>query len=1264
MSDDIQERGAQQPDGGESTEPAVVEARPEQAEMAPIEVVDEQAVVVEDGEQNSPLPFPVAAIGASAGGVEAYVQLFNSLAADTGMAFVVISHLLADHKSHLVEILGRQTTMPVEHIRNGVRPEPNRIYVLPPNAQARMERGSFRLETRPSPGGVPRPIDYFFRSLAAEQKTRAVGVVLSGTDADGTLGLKAIKGEGGITIVQSPESARFSEMPRSGLSIDHVDRVLPPGQIATELAQLGRQFREPSLRLVEEGAPQPGVETHFSRILNLLRGVSGVDFRLYKPTTIRRRIARRMLLHRIQTLGEYVSFLQGNGKELRELQEDSLINVTRFFRDPQVFDALKQMVFPRIFDGREPDQQVRIWVAGCSSGEEAYSIAICLLEYLAGQPFEPPIQIFGTDASDLNIQRARVGIYPESIAGEVSPDRLRRFFVKVDKGYQVSKRLRDLCIFARQNLCHDPPFSKMDLISCRNVLIYFGAELQKQLLPTFHYALRPNGFLLLGTSETIREFTDLFQLLDRRHKFFAKIGNGTTRSPMAAFPRLFVPEAAAPPPAQEVAGWGDLELQRAADRIVLARYGPPGVVVNERMEILQSRGHTAPYVEMPQGAVTLNLGRMLRDSIATQVSGAVRHAIEQDVPVHIERLRVSENGASHDISVEVLPIHTTAPRSRCFLVLFVPQQEQGVLLRDERETSGSVEGQEHEQLVERLRQDLASTKLYLQTLLEERDAKNQELVSANEEIQSANEEMQSTNEELETTKEELQSSNEKLQTVNDELQQRNAVLTQTTNDLSNLLNSVNLPVLMLGNDLHIRHFTPPTQRLMNLRAPDVGGPFSEIRLNLNIPDLEPVFNEVLETLTPREMEVQDREGHWYLLRVRPYRTTENRIEGLVVVLLDIDQLRRSQQELRGARDFAASVIQNVPLPLAVVDTNLRIHAVNDALRALAGAGKDDLEKRSIVELARSVWGMDEPLRGYLEQLRKTSEPRSSFEFSYRLNEGTVRTLTVRGCVLNPDGDRFLLITLEDVTAHKEVERLLAAERERLQKEVATTASELVRTRNELRALAGSLFTSQEDERRRVARELHDDICQKLAVLEIDMQQVEARIANEAERAAEDLQRVRQTIGSLANDVRQISHALHPSIIDDLGAAAALRSLVDDFREREHMIVTYSVQRLPENIPTQVATGLYRIAQEALRNVAKHAGKTHVKVTLRGDGSRVRLQVFDSGEGFDPAAQRSGLGLICMEERARMMEGTFAVESKPGEGTRVTVEVPLPAAAVT
>jgi two-component system CheB/CheR fusion protein len=1220
----------------------------------PIVISDES----EETEASAVLPYLIAGIGASAGGVEAYIELFRGLAADTGISFVVIPHLLPSQKSHLVDILSRSTSMPVAEIVEGTRPEPNHVYVLPPGTRARLERGYLRLDHRSHGEGVPRPIDFFFRSLATDQKTRAVGVVLSGTDADGALGLKAIKGEGGIAIVQSPESARFSEMPLRSISVDHVDRVLPPGQIGTELAEVAKRFHEPILRTLEAGTPPPGEDQYFFKILNLLRGLSGIDFRLYKPTTIRRRIARRMLLHPFHTMEEYSVFLQTNPKELRAMLQDALIDVTRFFRDPPVFEALQHIVLPHVFEDRPADQQVRIWVPGCSSGEEAYSIAITVLEYLTSQQVEPPIQIFGTDASESNIQKARAGIYPESIAGEVSTERLRRFFVKVDKGYQVSKRVRDLCIFARQNLCVDPPFSRMDLISCRNVLIYMGAELQKQILPMFHYALREHGYLLLGTSETIREFTNLFQLADRKHKFFRKISSETTRTPAMVAPRaLPIRQAPEPRGTPQVEHWSDLELQHAADRIVNARYGPPGAIVDEKMELLQSRGNTSPFLGMGQGTVSFQLSRMLRESIVGPVTHAVRRAIEQDVPTRVDGLQVRHDEQEYHFAVEVLPIHSVAPRARCFLVLFIPTEPHQPALRKEI-TEGGREALDPE-VVDRLRQELSSTKLYLQTLLEERDASNQELLSANEEIQSANEEMQSTNEELQTTKEELQSSNEELQTVNDELQQRNTILTQTTNDLSNLLNSVNLPVLMLNNEMVVRHFTPPTQRLMNLRPPDIGRPFSEIRLNLNVDDLLPLFTEVLETLTPREIEVQDKEGHWYMLRVRPYRTAENKIDGIVVVLLDVDQLRRSQQSLSQARDFAQSVIENVPLPLAVVDLDLCIRTANDAFRSLAAVGKQDLNRRYLPELAAAAWGLVEPLRSRLEELRVSRDDRNNFEFDFQTSGDQPRTLSVRGTLLKPERDSFVLITVEDISAHKEVERLSRLERDRLASKVESTARELGRTREELRMLAGSLFASQEDERRRVARELHDDISQKLAVLEIDTQQIEKRMAQGSASAAEEVEKVRRGIAALSEDVRKLSHTLHPAVLDDLGLASGIRSLAEDFQERENMIVNFTAQDVPDNLPSAIRIGLYRITQEALRNVSKHAGRTHVKISLKGSVGSLRLQVIDFGHGFDVNARRSGLGLISMEERARLMQGTFTAESEPGEGTRISVEVPWP-----
>ncbi len=1212
------------------------------------------------GSGGFPLPYLVVAIGASAGGLEAYIELLSALPDDTGMAFVLVPHLAAAEKSHLVEILSTHTAMPVEEASAGKGPEPNHVYVIPPDARLSIAHGLLRLEPRAGDRN-PKPIDYFFHSLASDQKNRAIGVVLSGTASDGALGLRAIKGEGGISIVQQPESARFGDMPRSGIAADHVDLVLPPGQIGIELARLAARFRDPELQPLEEGALPSGEEHDFARIVTLLRGVSGIEFRQYKPATLRRRVARRMMLKRISALGEYLRFLQKHSDELRELQEDILINVTRFFRDPDVWETLKNDIFPRLFEGRPPNQQVRIWVPGCASGEEAYSICMSLLEYVASQSPEPPIQIFGTDASERSIERARAGIYPESSAADVSPDRLRRFFQKVDKGYRVSKRVRDLCIFARQNLCIDPPFSRLDLVSCRNVLIYLTPELQKQIIPTFHYALRPDGYLLLGCSEAIRNFSDLFSLVDRRHKFYARIGTRSWANlELAARPLTdelsgLVPESHA----HERDGWTEVELQRAADRIVLARYGPAGVIVNERMEILQSRGHTAPFLEMAPGAASLQLVRMIRESIAIQVRDAVRRAIDLEVPIKVEGLELRENGDTLQLKLDVLPLQSLSSRGRFYLVLFVPAAPS--LAPPQLHTGAPVieTADEREKLLAELRHDLTATKFYLQALLEERDAKNQELVSANEEVQSANEELQSTNEELQTTKEELQSANEELQTINDELHQRNTILSQTSNDLMNLLNGVSLPVLMLDGDLRVRHFTPPTERLVSLRAADIGRPLSDIRLHLKVNDLESTLHEVLDTLVTKELEVQDREGRWYLMRIRPYRTSDNKIEGVLLVLIDISQLRLVQQELLQARDYARAVVEGVQIPLVVLTSDLKVRTANSAFRLITGLPMEELENRSFPELGVVLWGM-ENLRTSLEQLVRDAQPNAGLEFVHETRAPENRSLCVNVRTVLLNDERLLTFTVEDITTRRKAEQLLESEHQRLAGEVQSTTEALVHTQAELRALTGMLFTSQEDERRRVARELHDDVSQQLALLQIELDQCYQRFSKAPDQVHNSLGKLRDRTASLSDEVRRISHRLHPSILEDLGLPHALKALVEEFAEREGMLASFSRRDVPAEVPNQVAATLYRIAQEALRNVSKHAGKTHAKVTLEGTDSGLRLAITDLGEGFDPEDAPRGLGLISMAERARLIHGTFSVQSALGKGTTVTVEVPLPA----
>ncbi len=1205
------------------------------------------------------LLYPVVGFGASAGGLQAFKEILENLDPHTGMAFVLVTHLAPDQKSFLSEILERYTQMPVHSIEDGQKPLPDNLYILLPNQTLTLREGLFHVEPPAPNERFPKTIDKFFYSLATDQKNHAIGVVLSGADADGALGLKSIKGEGGIALVQSPDSAVHGDMPRSSIASDHVDLIIPPAEIAIELGRLARQFMRPEVRSLEAGAISPDDEQSYQKILQLLRGLSGLDMRQYKPETVRRRIARRMLLLRMDHLAHYVRLLQIRQDELSRLQEDVLINVTRFFRDPPFWESLRTNVLPVLFEDRPPEKPIRIWCAGCSTGEEAYSLAILVLEYLSQHGLDAPVQIFGTDASDRAIEMARVAVYPETVIADVSPERLRRYFVKVDRGYQVSKRVRDACIFARQNLASDPPFSHIEILSCRNVMIYFNQGLQRQVMLTFHYALESGGYILMGMSEGLRDYGDIFNTIDRKYKIYMKTGvslpfgyeppRNLAFIPGIASGRLASPEA-------DSNTWPELDLQRAAGRIVLARFGPPGLIIDERMKVLQSRGQTSRFMEISAGAVTWSLLRVLKDGLVNEVSGAAQRAIRENVPITTTATLIDEHSGEKRVQIDVLPITSAAARPRCFLILFQTLTAGPEASTEQFPPSVQLTVDEKDRLIAQLRQDLTSTRFHLQSLVEERDARNQELVSANEEIQSANEELQSTNEELETTKEELQSANEELQTVNDELQTRNNVLTQTGNDLTNLLNSVNIPLLMLDGAMQIRQFTPPMQRLLSVRQSDIGRSIHEIRVQLSIEKLEPILNEVLDSLGTRELEVQDREGRWYLLRVRPYRTAENKIEGLVMVLVDIDQLRRSQQELMDARDFARFVVESVPVPIVVLNQDCAIRSVNTAFRELTGMQLGELEGRSLPTLASNLWGLGN-LGEKLEVLLGSPNG-TMIEFEYESTGPQQKNLIVKAQALATDGRRVLLLMVDDITMRRDAERLSASQARALAGEVETAERKLERSQLELRNLTGHLFQVQEEERERVARELHDDVGQRLAVLQIALQEIHGSGLGDEE--LERLQKARDQVEALNADVRDISHRLHPSILSDLGLSAALHNLVQEFGKHENMPVTYLTQDLPESWTPEAATTIYRIAQEALRNVAKHAGKTHVKVVLAGNDGHLQLKVMDFGIGFDQEteAPQPGLGMISMQERARLAGGALAVHSELGQGTTVTVDIPL------
>ncbi len=862
---------------------------------------------------------PVVGIGASAGGLEAFRQLLSHLPERTGLAFVLIQHLDPAHESQLADLLSKATTLPVMEATDGMAASADHVYIIPPNVNIAIVKSILRLSPRGLGQGLHLSVDFFFRSLAEARRSRAIGVVLSGTGSDGSLGLAEIKAAGGITFAQDGNSAEYPAMPRSAIAAGCVDFVLPPDQIAGELARIGQH---PYLRPTPS-AKETETQSEFKRILSRLRSATGVDFSEYRQTTIKRRIARRMALHQHESMPSYVRFLAANPAEVEALYRDMLINVTSFFRDPQVFEALRTTVFPQLIKGKSAQNSIRIWVPGCSSGQEAYSLAMAMLEFLDQKASPPALQIFGTDINDVAaIEKARPGIYPPGIEAEISPERLRRFFTKVDGGYRIGQSIRDLCVFARQDVTTDPPFSRLDLISCRNLLIYLSVSLQQRIIPTFHYALNPDGFLLLGPSETVGKFSDLFQQVDRPHNIYSRTATLARPYPFADGNFVPTPPAHGAILAERVPALVD--MRKEADRVILGRFAPAAVLIDENLEILQFRGQTAPYLQPPTGPPTHNILKMARESLFMELRNVIDEAKQHNAAARRENVRVQDEHRVRLINLEATPLRLHEVAQRCFLVLFMEAQAPaaattaGEAAATPSAATAPAEVRENAEL----KQELASVKEYLQAIIEQQNAANEELQSANEEIRSANEELQSTNEEMQTAKEELQSANEELRTVNDELQARNQEVGRINDDFTNTLSSIKSPIVMLGPDLRIRRFTNAAGTLMNLIPNDLGRAFADIKPIFDLPNLSEMLLDVIATVAAREHELQDRTGRWYLVVMHPYRTADNRIDGVVLVLRDIDADKRTKEQLaqagRSKDQFLAVLSHELRTPLTPV----------------------------------------------------------------------------------------------------------------------------------------------------------------------------------------------------------------------------------------------------------------------------------------------------------------------------------------------------------
>jgi two-component system CheB/CheR fusion protein len=965
--------------------------------------------------------FPIAGIGASAGGLEAFKQLLENLPLNTGMAFVFIQHLDPKHESALTGILSKATALPVNEVKDRMIVEPDRVYIIPPNVSLTVLNGVFNLEPRKDTVKQHMSIDSFLESLAKDRGSAAIGVILSGTGSDGSQGLEAIKAAGGLTFVQTPQSAKFDGMPHNAIAACAVDFVLPPGEIAGELAKTAssRTFPQKADSDLFSDCPE-----ELNRIFVLLQNTSGINFAEYKQLTVKRRILRRMGLYNMEKLGDYVAFLLQNPAEVKALQQDLLINVTNFFRDPEAFETLKELVFPALIKNRRSAQPIRIWVPGCSTGEEAYSITMSLLDFLEDKAVHIPVQIFATDINETLIEKARSGLYPENIKDHIAPDYLRRFFVEVDKGYQISKRVRDLCIFARQDMAKDPPFSRVDLISCRNVIIYLGSALQKKMFPIFHYALQRNGFLFLGTSESVGEFADLFALVDKKYKIYAKkdaptplVYDYAVREYALALAGVEQKNAHSGPVPDGLV----FDVQKAADRIVLNQYAPAGVIVNSALEVIQFRGRTGPFLEPAAGPPSFNLLKMAGEGLLFGLRSAINQAWKENQPVKKKDLQVMSDGQSRKVDVQVIPIEGPFPQERYFLVLFEEVGRQA--FPEEKDTGGKGTGGEQEEQQEenyetvKLKQELAATKEYLQSIIEQYESANEELRSANEEIQSSNEELQSMNEELETAKEELQSANEELTTLNEELQNRNLELSTANSDVQNLFRSINVPIVMVSRDLHIRNFNAVAEKLLNLIPSDVGRPISNINPNIIVPDLEQIMLTVLDTLNSIEQEVQDRWGHNYCMQVRPYKNEENKIDGLVLTFVDIDPIKK----LAASQEYAEAIVETVREPLLVLDAGLRLKKANRAFYQTFQATPAETKNKIIFELGNGQW--DIPLlRTLLEDILPRNTSFQDFKVDYECPRAGRRQMLINARRILGLKEDLILMAIEDITAHSDEKR--------------------------------------------------------------------------------------------------------------------------------------------------------------------------------------------------------------------------------------------------
>ncbi len=1195
--------------------------------------------------QPLPLHFPVVALGASAGGLDAFRKLFDALPADSGMAFILIQHLDPTHASMMVDLLASHTTMQIRQAADGMTLEPGHVYVIPPAAYLSIQRRAFKLSAPQERHGARLPFDFFLRSLAAELGERAICVILSGTGADGSLGLKAIKEKGGLVIAQDLDEAAYDGMPRSAIGTGLVDFVLPVAKIPAMLAAQGPLRQPPGPR--QDRSANEDDPIWLGPVIDLLRTRTAHDFTFYKRGTLRRRIERRMMTAAIADGGRYFDILGKDPDELELLAKDVLINVTSFFRDPKAFELLAEQIVPDLVRRHQPDHPLRIWVAGCSTGEETYSLAMLFVEEIAATKLKVALQVFASDVDADALAFARDGIYPESIAADVSPARLTRFFTKEDRGYRIVSELRDLVVFAIQDVLADPPFSRLDLVSCRNLLIYLRPEAQEKVLSLFDFALDEGGVLFLGGAETAANFTNRFEPISKTHRIYRRIGHGwpaEAHFPLGAHGRGAT-RLPLPGGRRVLPGISPRDLTQ---RALIDAYAPASVLINQKGDCLYYSGSTDRYLRVAAGEPSRDLLAMVRDGLRSKLGAAIRQANEERRRAIVTDARVSRGDHLVVVSIEVQPLESES--ATFLLVSFFDEPERG------EPASGLNEASNTGSRVPELERELDATRMELQSAIRDLEISAAEQTAINEEAMSVNEEFQSTNEELVSSKEELQALNEELTALNSQLQETLDRQRDTSNDLQNILDSTGVATLFLDSELNIRFFTPAAKTLFRVIATDIGRPLADLTALATDPELIGDARAVLANFAPLGREIIAENGAWYTRRILPYRTQDNRIEGVVITFADVSEMKSAEREIQAARAYSDSIIDTIRQPLVVLDDRLRIVSANrsfDLMFAIEAAEAAGKPLGTVAGQNSGVAG----LRAFLERVRNEPSDIEDYETEIDLPTFGRRLLLLNARKLRegPLGEHKTLLAIEDVTERRRAAAALgAAKREAEQANLgksrflAAASHDLRQPLQTLAFLQGILAKSVTDQRvLRLADRLDETVKAMSGMLDtlLDINQLEAGIVR-----------------------REIADFPVNAVLDELRGQFADQEAAGRLALR--VVASSLCVRSDPRLLTQMVGNL-------LSNAVKYTEAGKVLLGCRRRGDKLRVEVWDTGVGIpaeqlsaifeefhqlsNPARERSkgvGLGLAIVQRLADLLGHAIDVRSIPGNGSVFSIEVPL------